>query len=558
MLARSVVIVTLFVLSARSPLVAQSTPTLVGVAAANGEIVGRVVTAVAQAPIGFARVEVTKAGAKVASARVSTTSDGTFRVPGLKTGRYRVLIRALEYSPHNFPSVVLATSPPRLDLGTVKLAPVALQLQSVRVGAQRPDVQLSPDRNTFVVRDMPSTQGGTALDVLRNVPAVDVDIDNVVSLRGNSGVTVEINGRTSPMKPAQLGDFLAQLPAAIVDKVEVIPNPSARDDPTGVAGIINIVLKQKADAGTSGGITVGGGTTGHVDVGGNVGYQRGPLSFYGSYGFLRDNRPRHESIYRHNNYVVPMTFLEESALRTQIPLAHTLTGSTTYKLGNNDELSNDMIYSTRAETESYGIVYHDLNSAHVLTGASDRTTRDVNHEVEFESTLGYKHTFPGKGHTLSSELRIYRDREGGPNSVVADTIPLDGSPSMVTALENHTGWAHPHENSLKVDYVRPLSSSMRLETGYKGSLQDFHTTLNTQVFDAALTTYRPDSSRNSDFTYRQLVNSAYGMVDAQAGQVPAPRGSPHRTGNHEISSEPQKCDVRQPLQQHISEYADSV
>src|SRR5207253_8154100 len=132
-----------------------------------------------------------------------------------------------------------------------------------------------------VVKDMPTTRGGNALDVLKNVPSVDVDIDNIVSLRGNSGVTVQINGRPSPMKAAQLGNYLSQLPADMVAKVEIIPNPSARDDPTGTAGIINIVMKQKADAGTSGGVTLSAGTTGQANVGGNYGIERGPLAFYG-------------------------------------------------------------------------------------------------------------------------------------------------------------------------------------------------------------------------------------------------------------------------------------
>src|SRR5205085_60853 len=140
------------------------------------------------------------------------------------------------------------------------------------VTMDRQAAQLAPDRNTYVVRDMTTTRGGTALDVLRNVPSVDVDIDNIVSLRGNASVTVQINGRPSPMKPAQLGNYLGQLPASLVDKIEVIPNPSARDDPTGVAGIINIQLKEEADAGTSGGLTVGAGTTKHADIGGNAGY----------------------------------------------------------------------------------------------------------------------------------------------------------------------------------------------------------------------------------------------------------------------------------------------
>ena len=77
----------------------------------------------------------------------------------------------------------------------------------------------------------------------------------------------------------------------MVDRVEVIPNPSARDDPEGAAGIINIVMKKTVDAGTGGGLTLSRGTTGRIEIGGNLGYQWGPLTVYGSYGFMRDNRP---------------------------------------------------------------------------------------------------------------------------------------------------------------------------------------------------------------------------------------------------------------------------
>ena len=379
-------------------------------------------------------------------------------------------------------------------------------------------MQLAPDRNTYVVRDMPTTKGGNALDVLRNVPAVDVDIDNIVSLRGNSGVTVQINGRPSPMKPDQLGNFLSQLPAEMVDKVEIIPNPSARDDPTGVAGIINIVLKQETDAGTSGGFTVAGATTGQANVGANYGYQRGPLTFYGSYGFGRDRRPRSESLYRENNYLSPLTYLEESTARMQKRMSNTLTSSVGYELTKHDELSLDLLFSGRHEDESQGILYNHLNSARAIAGQNNRNSSGTNREFNLESTLGYKHAFAEKGHKLSSELRVDQQKEGGPSSVASDTLSFAGAPLGFTDRENQTTSERPHEYSLKVDYVRPLGTGVRLETGYKGSLQQFHTTLDTQVFDDALSTYLPDSTRISDFTYDQLVNAAYGMLSAQHGK----------------------------------------
>jgi len=513
--ARSVATATLMVLSAYFPAAAQTIPTTS--TAVSGEVRGHVTNAASKTALGNATVEVTTTGATAPAGRASTGADGNFVIKGLQTGRYRVRIRALGYAPRLIP-IEISSSSPSADVGTIALTSVPVELQAVDVTGQRQNVELAPDRSTYIVRDMPTTRGGTALDVLRNVPSVDVDIDNIVSLRGNSGVIVQINGRPSPLKPAQLGNFLAQLPADMVNKVEIIPNPSARDDPTGVAGIINLMLKEDADAGTSGGLTLAGGTTGQVNFGGNLGYQRGPLTFYGSYGFLRDRRPRTDAIFRENTYLSPITYLDESARRMQEPLANTLTSSAGYKLGKQDELSLDLMYSGRRQDESYDILYRDLNAARSVTGVSDRNTSGTGHEFNFESTLGYKHSFAEKGHKLSSELRLVRDGEGGPSSIAAHTLALDLTPIGTSALETQTAWEHPNENSLKADYVRPLSSFLRMEAGYKGSLSRIHTTLDTRVFDASRAAYFPDTTRISDFTYTQFVNAVYGMLDAQRGK----------------------------------------
>ena len=512
-LERAIAVATVTLLAIRTQAGAQIAPS-----SNTGAITGHVVDSAANTPINLANVDVTIAGTKGSVARAATGADGSFRVEGLQPGRYNVRIRALGYTPRPLPPIQVGPSSSSIDVGTVFLNAAPVRLQSLEVTGQKQDVQFAPDRTIYIVRDMPTTRGGTALDVLRNVPSVDVDIDNIVSLRGNSGVIVQINGRPSPMKPAQLGNLLAQLPADVVDKVEVVTNPSARDDPEGIAGIINIVLKEKPEAGKSGGLTLGGGTTGHVDIGGNVGYERGPLSFYGSYGLLRDNRPRKDAVFRENLYLDPMTFLEEAGTRTQIPLAHTLTGSLDYAPSASDALSFETVYSTRTEAETYNILYRDLNATRGVTGLSDRFTRGTNHEFSFESALSYKHTFADKGHKLSSELRVTRDGEGGPTSIIARTLAADGTPTDTSALENQTPWEHPREYSLKADYVRPLSSDVRLETGYKGSLQRFHTTLDTNVFDTAQSSYVPDPTRISDFTYHQVVNAAYGMLGAEHGK----------------------------------------
>ena len=481
-------------------------------------ILGRVVDSTTNQPVSRAVVDARIPGAAAVVASANTSDDGSFRIDGLRPGRYAVRVRAVGYTPKPLPAIELGSPESSYDVGTVFLNMAPVRLQSLSITGQRQDVQLAPDRNTYVVHDMPTTRGGTALDVLRNVPSVDVDIDNIVSLRGNTGVVIQINGRPSPMKPQQLGNFLSQLPADVVDKVEVVTNPSARDDPEGTAGIINIVLKEKPEAQRSGGLTIGVGTRGHVDAGGNVGLEQGPLSFYGSYGFFRENRLRRDSVFRQDLRASPTSFLAESGKRTQLPLAHTLTANVDYSPSDHDALSLESVYSGRNQEETYNVLYRDLNSSRQLTGLSNRYTSGPSHEFSFESALSYKHIFAEKAHKLSGELRADADGEGGPTNIIAQDLALDGTPIDTTAREHQTPWERPREYSFKADYVRPLVNGMQLEAGYKGSLLRIHTTLDTDVFDTAQSVYVVDPTRTSAFTYRQLVNAAYGQLGGESGK----------------------------------------
>src|SRR5258706_362632 len=191
MLRRLVALATLMFLVVSSPLLAgmpcaaagEETTRNISVAS-GGEIRGHVVNAATKAPLGMARVV-------AGTIQTSTDADGAFRISGLQPGRYRVRILAVGYTPREV-AVELGTASPSVDVGTVPLTAAVVVLQPLQVTGQKQDVELAPDRNIYVVRDMPTTPGGTALDVLRNVPAVDVDIDNIVSLRGNTGLVLQI------------------------------------------------------------------------------------------------------------------------------------------------------------------------------------------------------------------------------------------------------------------------------------------------------------------------------------------------------------------------------
>jgi outer membrane cobalamin receptor len=501
-------------------LVALLPPATLGAQSSSaGGIHGRVRRARSSVAIAAATIDVANVATGAPAGRVSSAADGTFRVAGLAAGQYRVTVRALGFASKTLPTVALGASRGDVDVGVVTLTEIAVQLETQAVTAQREELQIQPDRTTYVVRDMPTTKGGTALDILRNVPSVDVDIDNNISLRGNSGVVIEINGRPSALKGSQLGNFLDQLPADAIDHVEIIPNPSAREDAAGVAGIINIVLRQKPDAGTSGGLTLGGGTTGHVDAGVNGGWQRGPLSAFGSYSLWRDSRPRNDAIFRQDNLDGALSYLRENGTRTQIPLVHTVTGNVAYQPNDHDELSADGFYSKRREWETQGIMYQSLDSALVLDDLTDRHSRDVNHEGSADAALNYKHRFATKGHSVSSELRFEEHFEGGPTDILDRALWPTSGQARTTLQEMRTVWTHSSTTSLRVDYVRPLAHDVRFETGYRGYLDRIRTTQDVRNYDSTQSAMLTDTSQASDFAYDALVHDVYGMLVARLGRI---------------------------------------
>src|SRR5690606_6336043 len=239
-----------------APLHAQAPPTRASAAqapaAGPGAIRGVVVDGDAGTPIAAASVAVHGNAGSTLVAGAITGENGTFNIEGLAPGSYTVRITMLGYATLTTDALSLDAAKPRADLGQIRLVRQAIEVTGIEATAERQMI-IAPDRNSYRARDV-APGAASASDVLENVPAVQVDADGKLSLRGNENVVVQINGRPTPMRGPQLAGYLRQLPANTVERIEVVPNPSAKQDPEGMAGIINIVMKQGVDLGTSVGL----------------------------------------------------------------------------------------------------------------------------------------------------------------------------------------------------------------------------------------------------------------------------------------------------------------
>jgi outer membrane cobalamin receptor len=255
--------------------------------AQTGAVRGTLLDATTGQPIPFASIVLLHLPDSTAAADAQTTEAGVFALEKLRPGSYVLCANVLGYRVGRR-EVSLTTAALVAQLGSLRLRPAATQLTEVVVQGERPPVSTDLDKRVVNVAKDLTAVGGTATDVLQNVPSVAVDQTGAISLRGKTGVTIFIDGK--PSGAAGGGGTLDQIPASSIDRIEVITNPSARYDAAGSAGIINIILKKNQRDGLNGVASAGVGTRNKYNTSLTLNYRRGKLNVFGSYDYRYDQR----------------------------------------------------------------------------------------------------------------------------------------------------------------------------------------------------------------------------------------------------------------------------
>lgn len=502
-------------LAGSATLEAQGPPRPGQAPAAPGEVRGVVTDAESGSAIAWATVEVHRGDALVAGA--IARNDGTFRVEGLPPGRYQLRVTMIGYTTRTSEIAIEAASP-RANAGTIGLAKSAIALQSLEVRAENA-VVIAPDRNSYRARDV-APAATSATDVLENVPSVQVDADGKVSLRGNENVVVQINGRPTPIRGAQLSSYLKQLPASTIERVEVIPNPSARQDPEGMAGILNIVLKQTVDLGRSGGMTLSGATSGRFAGSGNFGYQAGAFTFFSTYGYTTDER----QVTGDNNRTrlgmgrVPVWFTEQDIDGTNVNRGHNLTTNVEYRPSRRDMIYVAGMFNARRASDEQLSATSELDDDRNLASAYDRTRGTLMKNGMIDGTIGYRRTITPQQHEASMELRANRQDDRDLTSLWR----LPGADLRVDGETNETD-ALTRQVTAQFDYTRMLGAQTKLETGYKGNLRWMERDYVVLTDEDGSGTWTP-SPLSNELELDEQVHAVYGVLSRRFGQFQVQAG----------------------------------
>jgi outer membrane receptor protein involved in Fe transport len=489
----------------------------------GGDVRGTITDKTSSAPVARATISVrTKASAALVAGAIAR-DDGTFRVQGLRPGTYYLRITALGYGPLSTQEFSVSPAAMSADIGKIELEKVAVALSDVEVKAERDVVTIEPDRNTYKAKDVAGT-ANNASQILENVPSVAVDGDGKVSLRGNENVVVQINGRPAPMSGTQLGNFLKQLPSAVVDRVEVIPTPSARQDPEGMAGIINLVLKQNTDLGMSGGVTVSSATAaGRYNGNGNLGYQSGPWTTFSSYGYNADDR----DINGINDRIrllasgSPLSYTEQDILGNTTNWGHNFTTTVDYKVNTRDVLTNALTLNLRGFKDNSVATYSELNSSRALLDYYNRARNtDVNSwMVDYDIAL--KRTLEARKHEISGEVRYNRNNDNDDTDQYRVTLGLPGAQSEASATPVDRELANTDATTqtlnAQVDYMKMVKAKTKLETGWKGTGRWLDRDYDVRK-DALGTGQWVPSDLSNALDFSEMVQAGYAVVSQGTGK----------------------------------------
>ncbi len=500
----------------------------------TGTLSGTVTDAAADTPIPSASVAVWRVPQRAGRDTTLVTgtitdADGTFRVEGVPSGLFYVDVSFVGYTSERIEEVRIGREARTVDLGRIALAPDVEQLEGVEVRAEREQVSVQIDRMVYNTADDLVAASGNATNVLETIPSVDVDVDGNISLRGSGNVAVLVNGKPAPVASEFVAAYLKSLPAGSIERVEVIPNPSARYEPEGMSGIINIVLKENVDRGLGGTVAAGVNSRGSTDGTATLTWGRGAWNLSASYGFQLENDVGGGSSFAENRFETPVTFLDQVEDEEQDETAHNLNLSADYALSERTSLSASAQLGRQAETEVETNRFRELDADEDPTLAYERIVEEAGDRERGDLRLGLRHDFgrtdsAGEtAHTLGIEARYNlstnRDDEVYDQRLTGGVV--DSTGRDLREFQTSDRDRDRDEASLEIDYVRPLGgplAGVRLEAGYKGELETQQQSLFAETRDST-GAFVPDADLNNTFDYEQQIHAAYLQLAREFGPL---------------------------------------
>lgn len=488
-----------------------------GQTAKNALIKGRIIDSVSGQPLGFASIQVLSVIDSTLVNGDLSTDDGSFTISA-GYGEYFLRMDFMGFHGRATSSFILSKEHPRIDLGTIRMAPLVSTLEEVVVQAEKSSMQLSLDRKIFNVGKDLANAGGSASDILTNIPSVSVDAEGGVKLRGSDNVRILIDGKPSGLVSIKGGSGLQQLQANLVERVEIITNPSARYEAEGMAGIINIVLKKDRSQGFNGSVDLITGNPANFGLAANFNYRRNKLNFFINYGISYREQLIRSSLFQ-EVYGDTTRLLEQTNRGTFTGFNNNVRGGLDYFFSEKSILTAAYLYRRSQGNRLLNIQYQDYLENLAGSPKISRRQQDEDEiEPNSEVSLNYKRSFNQKGHELIAEVKYIDYWENSDQAFGQQFFLSDGSEDLGRSiLQKSVNDEFEKQYLAQLDYSKPLGKEGKLEAGLRTSFRDM---VNDYVVSQKneTGTYVPLPGLDNIFLYDENIHAAYGILGNKTGR----------------------------------------
>lgn len=474
------------------------------------KVYGKVADQQTGKPIESATIEITTInGNDSTTAFVVTDKEGNFSIQLPQHQRVRFAITAVGFERQEG-----RVSPEQMgqdfNAGKILMITDPANLASVVVTAKKPMMTLAVDRRIFNADAAVTAKGGNAVDIMKNIPSLSVDVNGSVQLR-NSSPQILVDGRPTILT-------LEQIPADDVDRVEVITNPSSKYDAGSTGGIINIIMKKNRKAGLNGMVSAGIGTPKLLNGNLSLNYRQGKVNFFVSGNFNKRGGLAKEEAYRQNKTNGTITDYFNQVSETERDRRFmSIRFGVDYFINDKNTLSltQGFVDGRFGDVQTQNQQYLDVNGNLTHTGYRRSTDNDFFNRANTQ--LNYRKTYEKSGKEWTADLTYNGGNNGGDGHIGSQLYKLSGDPdgAASSVVSNSTG--NGRQITFQTDYSNPLTEKSKLELGARSYHNFSKDKLDVFAIDENGTASK--LSLSNDYKYREMVNAVYGNYANSIGKL---------------------------------------
>ena len=439
-----------------------------------------------------------------------TDKDGVTEFENIRFGTYFIKVSLVNFITQYSTAFSLSATQTLVQVPLITLQPATKQLSTVTVTNSKPFIQKLSDRIVVNVDNSIISAGSSAMDVLERSPGVNIDQNNNITLRGKSGVIVMVDGKPTPMTGEDLANYLKGLPSSVIERIDIITNPSAKYDAAGNSGIIDIRMKKDQRLGTNGTFTTGYGQGVYpkANIGSTFNYRNKKVNIFGNYNYAYRIGLNHLLLDRsfYDNGVYNGGDLKDNYSKSPV-------SSNTARLGIDFFPSKKTIIGFVVNGNFNHYTRDNDNSSIVLntqkqassTFNSNATNND--HANNTVANINFKHTFDsiGKEITADVDYGVYSSKSLTVNAT--NYYNLDGSLLQPAYILDGDQNGTLSFKTAKVDYVNPIGKESKWEAGVKTSFVSSDN--DARFYDVSSGTPQNDVNKTNHFLYKEYNNAGY-------------------------------------------------